>query len=745
MSFSEKITEKNLNPTLTPTEPSIKKTTVHSGREVTQLPSIPLAQIPSMEAPSLTTRETTWTKVTQKKPRPGSEIRMTATARLTPHETKKKEEHHPSSSILSNNIDLVSRQFHPSFKLFDRWYKSFEKVMNDVEGGADFFSAIGASEERGGSFIGRVGSLVKRRMHLDHKEEDRKSSPSEALAEIFDFITQCAEYGVPQLFEEGNNGDKEKVKEETTGNILDRLLNLQEVKELLGKKRKESLELNEKLQQAREAIQKGRPAISFPTEMPLVQVTEEIAKGNGILALQLILAHRSNSKLKNIVPMMSAAVKEILEKEGLSQSEKTMALHNIISFLTEYVKRGDSIPYQSHARRALHDQFVQFIVIAKEALNDNKTVDQALRNLEVEILKSPLKMTPLKDDSTRLIKGLEHEKKWKSYFRKSLKLLAKAEKTGHSELAQELCEKLEATIIAKLAQPKPRYFNLALKLLNTASTHGLYQSDEVQHRRIALENAMKAAAATLSPTYKFEDGEQICQDLAEIFRSLHADLTLGEFDGCVWTKSEKEYVTPHINNITYWFNNIALFLVHQILSKGSEEEAIELLSGLIDAAALSLDKHYFTVYDSIMSGFNNICFTRLGWVASFQEHRNFIRIWKAVDLSINSQNYSRMLEKVEMHKETAHPFLRIFLRHLELSSVNEDPIEENISLENLSQTAEMKNRVKMYRDNLKASPKLGNPKRIRKLKLAIEIASWSGRLDDNELDRLSEVIKPRVV
>lgn len=743
MSFSEKITEKNLNPTLTPAEPSIKKTTVHSGREVTQLPSIPLAQIPSMEAPSLTTRETTWTKVTQKKTRPGSEIRMTATARLTPHETKKKEEHPPSSSTLSNNIDLVSRQLSSSFKLFDRWYKSFEKVMTDVEGGADFFSAIGATEEKGGSFIGRVGSLVKRRVHLDRKEEnfeDRKLSHSEALAEVFDFIIQCAEYGVPKLFEQGSIVQKEK--EATTGNILDRLLNLQEVKELLGKKR--SLELTEKLQQAREAIQKGRPAIPFPTEMPLVQVTEEIAKGNGILALQLILAHRSNSKLKNIIPMMSAAVKEILEKEGLSQSEKTTALHNIISFLTEYVKRGDSIPYQSHARRALHDQFVQFIVIAKEALNDNKTLDQALRNLEVELLESPLKMTPLKDDSTRLIKGLEHEKKWKSYFRKSLKLLAKAEKNGHLELAQELCEKLEATIIAKLAQPKPRYFNLALKLLNTASTHGLYQSDQVQHRKIALENAMKAAAATLSPSYKFEDGEQICQDLAEIFRSLHADLTLGEFDGCLWTKSEKEYVTPNINKISNWFNNIALFLVHQILSKGSEEEAIELLSGLIDAAALSLDKHYFTVYDSIMSGFNNFSFTRLGWVASFQEHRNFIRIWKAVDLSINAPNYTRMLEKVEMHKETAHPFLRIFLKHLELSSVNEDPSEENISLDNLSQTAEMKNRVKMYRDNLKASPKLGNPKRIRKLKLAIEIASWSDLLDDKELDRLSEVIKPRV-
>lgn len=657
---------------------------------------------------------------------------------------------------IGRTLSKVSNHIHPCHYILCRKVKELEKIVGDCElTGLSFTLALGADpdikiEKRKSKRLSQLGSKIFDSMSrkLKGEEAQNKKSAEEVLGETLDMIAMSAKYGVPAVFcrtSESVDTEKESEKPVTEPkNLLQRLLSLPEIQAILSNESSDVDILKGKVANAIRAVQKNKAADPFPKEASLERILAEVILGNGTIAQHLLMSHRHNPRLQDLAGLLINEAQFILSIDELRPGQKKLMLRNIVQFLTEYVKRGDSLPIVRSDQRKLRKQLVTFASRMSKALNGKLD----LTGLQAALLASPLASSgkPIVEKQKKIIQDLGELKSLDESFQPAISLLIQAKKFGESKMAKSMCKALEKAVMARLNAQEVSLsdFERGLKLLEVATRLGLYQEPKAQNRLAALQSAIKAAAMKVEVPYKITDAEELSQDLSAILSPLFASVELGEVDGCLWTKPGKEYLTPNMDNLTKWYNFVSDFLRFQLLTNGNEKKARKMFAVLIEAASQALDQHQYLVLDCIMAALDSHPISRLGFEAHFVEHFNYRRARGAFDDNPKLFLSDAAFQLAEMQGTTILPGLRLFQSKLEFASQNKDLSEYQISLDNISLVTQIKNRLKFHLDNVRATTEEQQPdkERVRLIKLAIEIARWRGQLDDSELDRKSYAIKP---
>ena len=656
---------------------------------------------------------------------------------------------------ICETLQTTLNNIHPRFSALKTRILGIKRHIESCKKGAAFHKAFKADPDAKCEALENKFVKLTRALTFEKKYCESLKSPEDTLIDTLEMIIMAAEFGVPEvLLHREGRGESDVVLEETeeNKNILDHLLELAEVREMLEENAKNAVGeiLRQKIREAREAIAKGKASGQLHLFMSIPRIIVEVLSGNGVLAGQLIMSHHFNARLHKLIGLLIDEAKYI-QHIGLDQGRQKMMLLNIITFFTRYVEGGESIPIARAKQRKLRKELMDFCSDLRKILKGE--FDDSLRTLETVILKSPIARAQKldKERHQEIIDGLQ-KNDLDQYFKPAIKFLAQAHKCGNRNLAVSMCQALENAVITRLRTDQVGLtdFEYGVKLLAKATRLSIYVKDEAQNRLKSLQEALLKAAPQLmgAVPYEIKSGKQLYADVVAIYNLLFTKVKLGELDGCLWGKAGKEYLTPNIDAYTQWHTDMSNFLIDQLFLRLETDDDKRIMRCIIDAAALALENRHYGVYDCLMGAITCSNLTRLDIEAPFKTSNNYKRITEALDLNpIVGESYDRTIQIAEIQGDTAYPILRLFLGKIEFATQNIDLSLQQVSLDNLTTFTRLKNRLWFYISNLKTRPKKeiqADKERARMPLLAITVAKWSGRLDEEQFEKLSNERKPEV-
>ena len=302
--------------------------------------------------------------------------------------------------------------------------------------------------------------------------------------------------------------------------------------------------------------------------MTLERVLAEIAFGNGAISWLLIRAHQFDPNLKNLVSELIKSAGYILSLDRLTTMRKMIFVRNIVEFLTEYVKRRDSIPCYRIEQRKLK-------VMLKNFCSPLEKIDElgySVMSLTTAITMTRLggRYKPKQVEQDEKMESLKNPSNWKEKFKWSMDFLEEGK--GATET---FCRALEKVIIGRLKDIKRvsvSDFAYGIELFEQATCLGMYAKSNKQKYSTRLEAALRKAATVIDIRYNPASGEQLCDDMARLLCKSWAHLYLSEVDGCDWGQPGKEYLNAHLHAQALDFNRISWFLIQQVLAEVVQAE-----------------------------------------------------------------------------------------------------------------------------------------------------------------------------
>lgn len=612
---------------------------------------------------------------------------------------------------ISETLAKASKEIHPRFYALRNKMVTLEKQVEACEKGV------------------KLKELWGREPPWQYTGEGKQTFKKN-LAETFDLITMAAENGIPTVFQlkqvkESEKG-KEKEKQATASrNLLERLLALKDVPDL-----KKSAILRKKAESAEQAIANNKAVEPIPKFVSLERILMEVSCGNGVIAQQLIMSHKSNPKLANLIELLVSEAQYIHSLSELPEDRKKFLLQNIVRFLTEYVKIGASLPILRSEQLSLRDQLRSLSEILPE---------YDLSDLEYAIQNSPLAIPelPNEEEKKAIIFNLGVKENWPGHFQEALELLIKARNYGDYPMAKMVYGALEDALIERLeVKSTLSDFQWGLSLIEISTRLGMYRSAQQEKR---LQDALNEAAQKLKMPYKIKvgQGKKLHKDLRALFYPLIANIHLGELDGGFWGKEGKEYLTPHIYQAIRWFDLVSSFLVKYILAGSNERVRRNRILTLVDAAYHALQGGDFVVMDCIMSALNRSFVDRLK-ILKANLYAHAMIVVEEEDRHSHNRVFSKVLQEHEIRGNEIVLNPGTLLGNLVSSFENTDKHKYFLCLDNLSTVTHLKDRYLTMIYFLKERPVLNQQR--GKLAAAIEIADRLGDLSDEKFqDRTCEI------
>ncbi|KAK5673345.1 hypothetical protein QVD99_000796 [Batrachochytrium dendrobatidis] len=155
--------------------------------------------------------------------------------------------------------------------------------------------------------------------------------------------------------------------------------------------------------------------------------------------------------------------------------------------------------------------------------------------------------------------------------------------------------------------------------------------------------------------------KEIARQLTLLSSDYFRNITRAELTSMAWTSSDKEKITPAIVQITNHFNQIAIWVAHQILKAKTSKERFQLICYFIRVSKGCLDCNNFDSVRSIVAGLQSTPVHRLErtWaMIGRRERAVFDKIAEIASMENNNDTYRRRLEN------TKPPFVPYLGTHL---------------------------------------------------------------------------------